>query len=51
MTGLVWTKQSPFVLEDAIVKEDWTAESISEAIRKSQERDIGSITPGRYLKK
>eukprot|EP00571_Detonula_confervacea_P010362 CAMPEP_0172301986 /NCGR_PEP_ID=MMETSP1058-20130122/3767_1 /TAXON_ID=83371 /ORGANISM="Detonula confervacea, Strain CCMP 353" /LENGTH=404 /DNA_ID=CAMNT_0013012309 /DNA_START=107 /DNA_END=1321 /DNA_ORIENTATION=+ len=41
MTGLVRTKQGPFVLEDALRKEDWTADTIYEAIRKSQERQIG----------
>lgn len=38
MTGLVRTKQGPFVLGDALVKEDWTAEKIYEAIQSSQER-------------
>ena len=34
MTGLVRTKQGPFVLEDALTKEDWTADKIYAAIRK-----------------
>ena len=41
MTGLVRTKQGPFVLEDMVMKEDWTADNIYEAIRKSKERQIG----------
>ena len=38
MTGLVRTKQGPFVLDDALTKENWTAENIYEAIRQSQDR-------------
>ncbi len=34
MTGLVRTKQGPFVLEDALRKEDWSADKIYEAITK-----------------
>ncbi|EJK70339.1 hypothetical protein THAOC_08308 [Thalassiosira oceanica] len=38
MTGLVRTKQGPFVLDDALTKENWTADKIYEAIRQSQDR-------------
>ncbi|KAL9189822.1 hypothetical protein ACHAXT_009497 [Thalassiosira profunda] len=38
MTGLVRTKQGPFVLEDALMREEWTAEKIYEAVRKGQEK-------------
>ena len=42
MTGLVRTKQGPFVLDDVLKKEDWTAEKIYEAIRKAkEEKQIG----------
>jgi tRNA U55 pseudouridine synthase TruB len=34
MTGLVRTKQGPFVLEDALTKEDWNASMIYDAIRR-----------------
>ena len=34
MTGLVRTKQGPFVLEDALRREDWSAEKIYEAMVK-----------------
>mmetsp|Transcript_9827 Transcript_9827/g.14587 ORF Transcript_9827/g.14587 Transcript_9827/m.14587 type:complete len:456 (+) Transcript_9827:122-1489(+) len=34
MTGLVRTKQGPFLLEDALRKEDWNADKIYEAITK-----------------
>mmetsp|Transcript_21455 Transcript_21455/g.36846 ORF Transcript_21455/g.36846 Transcript_21455/m.36846 type:complete len:497 (+) Transcript_21455:69-1559(+) len=36
MTGLVRTKQGPFVLEDCLDKDDWTPEKIYEAIRKAK---------------
>lgn len=36
MTGLVRMKQGPFVLDDALRKEDWTAEKIYEAIREME---------------
>jgi tRNA pseudouridine55 synthase len=35
MTGLVRTKQGPFVLGDALKREDWTADKIYEAIERS----------------
>ncbi|KAL3775508.1 hypothetical protein ACHAWO_003040 [Cyclotella atomus] len=35
MTGLVRTKQGPFVLGDALRREEWTADKIYEAIVKS----------------
>mmetsp|Transcript_5599 Transcript_5599/g.10858 ORF Transcript_5599/g.10858 Transcript_5599/m.10858 type:complete len:180 (+) Transcript_5599:896-1435(+) len=38
MTGLVRTKQGPFVLEDALRREDWNADMIYEAIRKGKEK-------------
>ncbi|KAL3811791.1 hypothetical protein ACHAXA_005182 [Cyclostephanos tholiformis] len=39
MTGLVRTKQGPFVLGDALRKDDWTADMIYDAIRRcNQER-------------
>ena len=38
MTGLVRMKQGPFVLEDALTKENWTAEKIYEAIRVANEK-------------
>ena len=41
MTGLVRTKQGPFVLEDALRKKDWTADMIYEAIAKAQEKQVG----------
>jgi tRNA U55 pseudouridine synthase TruB len=34
MTGLVRTKQGPFLLEDALKKEDWSADKIYEAITR-----------------
>lgn len=34
MTGLVRTKQGPFVLEDALRREDWNAEKIYAAIKR-----------------
>ncbi|KAK1737976.1 pseudouridine synthase, TruB family [Skeletonema marinoi] len=34
MTGLVRTKQGPFLLEDALRKEDWNADNIYEAMTK-----------------
>ena len=34
MTGLVRTKQGPFLLEDALKREDWSADKIYEAITK-----------------
>ncbi|KAL7465673.1 hypothetical protein ACHAXS_005982 [Conticribra weissflogii] len=37
MTGLVRTKQGPFVLEDALKKEDWTADKIYEKVMKNME--------------
>ncbi|KAL7530034.1 hypothetical protein ACHAWF_003217 [Thalassiosira exigua] len=40
MTGLVRTKQGPFVLGDALQREDWNADAIYEAIRRSKERGI-----------
>lgn len=40
MTGLVRTKQGPFVLRDALTKEHWTADAIYDAIRRTnRERD------------
>lgn len=36
MTGLVRTRQGPFVLDDALRKDDWTAENIYEAIRSGK---------------
>jgi tRNA pseudouridine(55) synthase len=39
MTGLVRTKQGPFVLSDALIKEEWTADAIYNAIRKRKEVD------------
>lgn len=39
MTGLVRTKQGPFVLCDALIKEEWTADAIYNAIRKRKEVD------------
>jgi len=38
MTGLVRTKQGPFVLEDALTKENWTADKIYEALRVANEK-------------
>ena len=38
MTGLVRMKQGPFVLEDALTKENWTADRIYEAIRVANEK-------------
>mmetsp|Transcript_3035 Transcript_3035/g.6079 ORF Transcript_3035/g.6079 Transcript_3035/m.6079 type:complete len:481 (-) Transcript_3035:78-1520(-) len=35
MTGLVRTKQGPFVLVDALRKEDWTADKIYEEVMKN----------------
>lgn len=40
MTGLVRTKQGPFVLGDALRRENRTATKIYEAIGKNQERNI-----------
>jgi len=37
MTGLVRTKQGPFVLSDALIKEEWTADAIYNAILKREE--------------
>ena len=34
MTGLVRTKQGPFELDDALSKEEWTADKIYDAIRR-----------------
>jgi tRNA pseudouridine(55) synthase len=39
MTGLVRTKQGPFVLGDALIKQEWTADAIYNAIRKRKEVD------------
>lgn len=36
MTGLVRTKQGPFLLEDALKREDWKADKIYEAIVKNK---------------
>ena len=41
MTGLVRTQQGPFVLADTLQMEDWTADSIYAAIRRSLEQGIG----------
>eukprot|EP00578_Thalassiosira_sp_NH16_P024333 CAMPEP_0181083056 /NCGR_PEP_ID=MMETSP1071-20121207/3955_1 /TAXON_ID=35127 /ORGANISM="Thalassiosira sp., Strain NH16" /LENGTH=414 /DNA_ID=CAMNT_0023164691 /DNA_START=72 /DNA_END=1316 /DNA_ORIENTATION=- len=38
MTGLVRTKQGPFVLEDALRREDWSANEIYSAIRRGGEK-------------
>lgn len=38
MTGLVRMKQGPFVLADALTKENWTADRIYEAIREANEK-------------
>ena len=34
MTGLVRTKQGPFLLENALTKDNWTAEKIYDAVQK-----------------
>jgi hypothetical protein len=40
MTGLVRTKQGPFVLGDALRREDWSADKIYEAIENNN-KDAG----------
>lgn len=45
MTGLVRTKQGPFVLSDALIKDNWTADAIYNAIRKRKEVDDSTTTP------
>ena len=38
MTGLVRVKQGPFVLEDALRREEWTADKIYEAIERNNNK-------------
>ena len=40
MTGLVRTKQGPFMLGDALMREEWTADKIDEAIERNNARKI-----------